>query len=99
MAWPGDDPLAFYRGLIDDVDGALAELLARRLALTRAVQDHKPTPPATRTASARSPRRWPGSHPRLGADRLGRIMQLVIGELLEVAQHGEPGSVLRRGGD
>ena len=41
MAWPGSDPLAFYRGLIDEVDEQLGDLLARRVALTRAVQVHK----------------------------------------------------------
>ena len=34
MAWPGADPLAFFRGLIDDVDDQLGDLLARRAALT-----------------------------------------------------------------
>ena len=34
MAWPGSDPLAFFRGLIDEVDDELGELLARRAALT-----------------------------------------------------------------
>ena len=29
MAWPGADPLAFYRGLIDEVDDQLGDLLAR----------------------------------------------------------------------
>ena len=37
----GDDPLAYLRGRIDEVDDELAVLLARRAALTAAVQDHK----------------------------------------------------------
>ena len=37
MAWPGADPLAFFRGLIDEVDEQLGDLLARRAALTRAL--------------------------------------------------------------
>ena len=37
MAWPGTDPLAFLRRLIDDVDDQLGDLLARRVALTRAI--------------------------------------------------------------
>lgn len=41
MAWPGADPLAFLRGQIDDVDAQLGDLLARRAALTAAVQDVK----------------------------------------------------------
>ena len=28
MAWPGHDPVAFFRGLIDEVDAGLGELLA-----------------------------------------------------------------------
>ena len=41
MAWPGDDPLGYLRRRIDEVDDELAVLLARRVALTAAVQDHK----------------------------------------------------------
>ncbi len=41
MAWLGHDPLAYLRGRIDEVDDELAVLLARRMALTAAVQDHK----------------------------------------------------------
>jgi chorismate mutase/GNAT superfamily N-acetyltransferase len=41
MAWPGQDPLEYLRGRIDAVDDELAVLLARRAALTAAVQDHK----------------------------------------------------------
>ena len=41
MAWPGADPVAYFRREIDDVDQILAVLLGRRAALTGAVQDHK----------------------------------------------------------
>ncbi len=41
MAWLGDDPLGYLRRRIDEVDDELAVLLARRVALTAAVQDHK----------------------------------------------------------
>ncbi len=44
MAWPGQDPLAFLRGLVDDVDAQLGDLLARRVALTRAIQPHRTSP-------------------------------------------------------
>ena len=67
MAWPGADPLAFCRGLIDEVDEQLGDLLARRAALTRAVQDTSTTRRATRSASARSPTRWRPRRPRSGA--------------------------------
>jgi chorismate mutase/GNAT superfamily N-acetyltransferase len=86
MAWPGRDPVAFYRGLIDDVDSALAELLARRLALTRAVQDHKRDPARDPDREREIAEAMARIAPEIGADRLGRIMHLVIGELLEAAE-------------
>ena len=42
LAWPGTEPLGFYRRLIDAIDDELADLLARRMALTHAVQEVKP---------------------------------------------------------
>ena len=41
MAWLGADPTAYLRRRIDAVDDELAVLLARRTALTAAVQDQK----------------------------------------------------------
>ena len=61
MAWPGADPLAFLRGLIDEVDDQLGDLLARRVALTREVQALKAGQGqrrGTSSASARSPPGW-----------------------------------------
>lgn len=85
MAWPGEDPLAFLRGLIDDVDGQLGDLLARRVALTGAVQAYK-------SGSGRDARReraiaeaMARHAPALGAERLGRIMDAVITESLDAA--------------
>jgi GNAT superfamily N-acetyltransferase len=85
MAWPGADPLAFYRRLIDEVDGQLGDLLARRAALTRAVQTHKPDP-------ARDPEReqeiaaaLARRAPALGQDRLSRIVHAIITESLDAA--------------
>ena len=43
-AWPGRDPLAYLRAQIDEVDADLATLVARRAALTRAIQHHKSVP-------------------------------------------------------
>jgi chorismate mutase/GNAT superfamily N-acetyltransferase len=90
MAWPGADPLAFYRGLIDDVDGALGDLLARRVALTRVVQEHKL---ATAGSSARDAEReraiaeaMAERAPELGAERLQRIVHAIIGESLDAAR-------------
>lgn len=44
MAWPGTDPVAYLRGQVDEVDDELAVLLARRAALTAAVQQYKEVP-------------------------------------------------------
>jgi chorismate mutase len=85
MAWPGGAPLAFYRGLIDEVDGQLGDLLARRAALTRAVQAHKPDPardPAREQEIAAALAR---RAPALGPDRLARIVHAIITESLDAA--------------
>jgi chorismate mutase len=86
MAWSGHDPLAFFRGLMDEVDEQLGDLLARRAALTRAIQAHKddPTRDADRereivTALARRA-------PALGQDRLSRIVHVIISESLDAAR-------------
>ncbi len=68
--WPGPAPTrcAFLRGLIDEVDEQLGDLLARRAALTaRRPGAQGRRRPATPTASPRSPRRWPAARPRSGA--------------------------------
>lgn len=88
LAWPGSDPLAYYRGLIDEVDEQLGDLLARRAALTRAVQDHKPDagrdPVRERAIAEAMARRAPA----LGPDRLGRIVHAIITESLDAASDG-----------
>lgn len=85
MAWPGADPLGFYRGLIDEVDEQLGDLLARRTALTRVVQDHKVDPSRDpdreRAIAAALARRAP----ELGEDRLARIVHVIITESLAAA--------------
>jgi len=90
MAWPGTDPLAFYRGLIDEVDAELGELLNRRVALTHAVQPHKP-------AAQRDPDRereiadsMALRAPALGADRLHRIVHTIITESLDAGGSATP---------
>jgi chorismate mutase/GNAT superfamily N-acetyltransferase len=85
MAWTGADPLGFLRGLIDEVDEQLGDLLARRVALTRAVQDikHDTTRDAAREreiAAALAARA-----PELGAERLARIVHAIITESLDAA--------------
>ncbi|HEU5036012.1 MAG TPA: GNAT family N-acetyltransferase [Nocardioides sp.] len=85
MAWPGSEPLAFYRGLIDEVDEQLGDLLARRAALTRAVQAHKQDatrdPEREQEIAAALARRAPA----LGHERLARIVHAIITESLDAA--------------
>lgn len=85
MAWPGAEPMRFLRRLIDDVDDQLGDLLARRFALTSAVQ-------AFKTEGTRDPdrereivRRLADRVPELGAEGLTRIMHAIITESLEAA--------------
>lgn len=85
MAWPGADAVAFYRWMIDDVDDQLADLLARRVALTRAVQPHKPTTVRDPDRELEIARRMAGIAPELGAGRIARIMDAVITESLDAA--------------
>lgn len=85
LAWPGHDPLGFLRGLVDDVDAQLGDLLARRAALTRAIQPWKSTagrdPARERAVAEHLARRAPA----LGLDRLERIAHVIISESLDAA--------------
>lgn len=89
MAWPGNDPLRFFRRLIDEIDDQLGDLLVRRLALTRAVQAHKPDrsrdPEREREIALRLARRAP----ELGEERVARIVHAIITESLD-ASSGSP---------
>jgi chorismate mutase/GNAT superfamily N-acetyltransferase len=95
MAWLGADPLAYLRRRIDAVDDELAVLLARRTALTGAVQDHKATTgeyagqrgrDAEREAEivARMAQRVP----ELGPERIARVMHSVIEESIAAWESG-----------
>ncbi|MFC6341543.1 chorismate mutase, partial [Nocardioides hankookensis] len=84
-AWPGERPLAFLRGLVDEVAQQLGDLLERRVALTVAVQDikHDATRDAVREreiAEAMAVR-----VPALGVERLERIVHAIITESLDIA--------------
>ena len=87
MAWPGAEPLRFYRRLIDEVDEQLGDLLARRVALTRVVQrikhDTTRDPVRERQIAAALARRAP----ELGEERLARIVHAIITESLDAAGH------------
>ena len=86
MAWPGGNPLAFYRGLIDDVDVQLGDLLNRRAALTRAVQHHKGTTERDPAREREIARALAARAPLLGEDRAARIVHAVITESLDAAR-------------
>ncbi len=89
MAWPGTEPLAFFRGLIDEVDAGLGDLLARRAALTRVVQDHKAAlGDAERDLDreARVAEALAARAPELGVDRLRRIVHAIITESIDAAR-------------
>ena len=86
MAWPGADPLAFLRGLIDEVDAQLGDLLARRVALTRAVQAHKPDPRRDPARESEIAATMAERAPELGRERLERIVQTIITESLDATR-------------
>lgn len=91
MVWPGLDPLAFFRRLIDEVDADLGDALARRTALTRAVQQHKrdsldtadPGRDAAREADIVD--RVLERVPELDRDRVAHIMHVIITESIEAS--------------
>ncbi|MDN4163170.1 GNAT family N-acetyltransferase [Nocardioides abyssi] len=85
LAWPGREPLRFLRGLVDEVDEELGDLLARRAALTRAIQplktDRTRDPAREREVAERVARRAPA----LGADRLVPVVDAIITASLDAA--------------
>lgn len=85
MAWPGGDPIAFYRTLIDAVDHDLGELLNRRAAITAAVQPHKTTAERDLDREREIARALALRAPALGEERLQRIVHQIITESLDAA--------------
>jgi chorismate mutase len=88
MAWPGADPVGYLRSQIDEVDDELAVLLARRAALTSAVQAYKPVPGHAGRDLEREraiARRMAERAPQLGDQALRRIMHEVISVSLDAA--------------
>ncbi len=95
MAWLGKEPLAYLRRRIDDVDDELAVLLARRTALTAAVQDHKAASGDDAGERGRDPAReaeivarMADLVPGLGPERIARVMQAVIAESVAAWESG-----------
>jgi ribosomal protein S18 acetylase RimI-like enzyme len=85
MVWPGLDPVAFLRRLIDDVDDQLGDLLARRAALTRAVQPLKPGQDRDAAREREIAVRLARRAPDLGQERIARILDVIIGESLQAS--------------
>jgi chorismate mutase/GNAT superfamily N-acetyltransferase len=86
MIWPGAEPIANLREQIDATDRELAEVLARRFALTAAVQGFKPRgghldrdAAREREIAERMARHVPG----LEVDRVARVLDVVISEGLD----------------
>ena len=82
VAWPGHTPLAFLRGLIDETDLVLGDVLARRTALTRAVQSVKPSSDRDPERETEIARRVAAIAPELGEERVARIVDVIITESL-----------------
>ena len=85
LAWPGADPIAFFRGLIDEVDAELGDLLARRAALTAAVQREKPATDRDPDREREIAEAMAARAPLLGPDRVARIVHAIITESLDAA--------------
>ena len=95
MAWLGAEPLAYLRGRIDAVDNELAVLLARRTALTGAVQDLKVASGDAAGERGRDAEReaeivarMASRVPELGPERIARVMHTVIEESIAAWESG-----------
>ncbi len=91
VAWPGARPWEFWRGLIDEVDAELGDLLARRAALSGAVRRLRGGPGRDRDREREVARRMAERVPALGPERVARVVDVIITESLEAAAGpGEP---------
>ena len=89
MAWPGSDPIPFFRSLIDQVDSELGELLNRRAAVTAAIQPRKGSSERDPDREREIARALARRAPSLGEDRLTRIVHAIITESLDAAESVE----------
>jgi GNAT superfamily N-acetyltransferase/chorismate mutase len=85
LVWPGADALACFRSMVDDVDLVLGDVLARRTALTRAIQAVKPSGERDPRREAEIVARVAAVVPDLGAERVARIVDVIITESLDAA--------------
>ena len=93
MAWPGSDPVAYLRAQVDAVDDELAVLLARRAALTVAIQPYKDVPGHAGRDPGREAeivRRMTERAPGVPVDAWRRIIDAVISVSLELADPPRP---------
>ena len=86
VAWPGADPVGYLRGLIDETDLVLGDVLARRTALTRAVQSVKPSTERDPRREAEIARRVAAVAPELGEERVARIVDVIIAQSLDASR-------------
>jgi chorismate mutase/GNAT superfamily N-acetyltransferase len=86
LAWPGSEPLRFLRGLIDEIDADLGDLLARRAALTAAVQEYKPGTNRDADRERAIVDAMTARAPDLGHERVARIVHAIITESLDAAR-------------
>jgi chorismate mutase len=84
--------------MIDEVDLVLGDALARRTALTRVVQDIKPSTDRDPVREAEIALRVAAVVPELGEDRVARIVDVIITESLDAATSADRGSVDRDSG-
>lgn len=86
LVWPGRDPLACFRAMIDEVDLVLGDVLARRTALTRAVQSIKPSAERDPQREGEITRRIAAVVPELGEERVARIVDVIVAESLDAVR-------------
>lgn len=78
MAWPGREPLGFLRSLVDEVDDQIGDLLARRAALTRAIQPVKGEGGRDAVREREVAERLARRAPDLGVERLVPVVDAII---------------------
>jgi chorismate mutase/GNAT superfamily N-acetyltransferase len=96
MQWrpTAGDSVVGLRRRIDEVDDRLARLLDERAVLTARIQEHKTTPGHRGRDAVREREivaRMAERAPHLGPERVARIMQVVITESLDAAEHTDDG--------